>query len=317
VAAARVDTGAMATDTPQRPASDRDEPPPAADHDGDGRNILVVGSGDLAEETVRAIKATGARVSWLPEPCVDDVREVLDGGDVDAVAVVSGEDPIVLRMALMVRAACDDVPLLLTIFDPTMARETAKAMPKTHVTSMADIVAPSLAGPCIDERFIAVSTDDDGGRPCGVVEDGERGVREERISLRRPRRVEALLRALFKPYDKSAGLLLFGAIGLAIMFLIETITAVIVLHQGVADALYGSAKTLVTVDPNLKIANGPDWYKLFVSATMIVGFVCAAAFTAGLVNRVIERRLTSLVGRSSSTSTASCSASPGASGCRC
>ena len=30
---------------------------------------------------------------------------------------------------------------------------------------------------------------------------------------------------------------------------------------------------------------------------MVVGFVCAVAFTAGLVNRVIERRLTSLVGR--------------------
>ena len=290
----------MATDTPQRPTSDRDDAPPPADGDsdgnGDGRNILVIGSGDLAEETVRAIKATGAQVSWLPEPCVDDVREVLDGGAIDSVAVVSGEDTIVLRMALMVRAVCKDVPLLLTIFDPTMARETAKAMPKTHVTSMAEIVAPSLAGPCIDERFIAVSTDDDGGRPCGVVEDGDGGVREERISLRRPRRVEALLRALFKPYDKSAGLLLFGAIGLVGVFLVETITAVIVLHDTFADALYGAAKTIVEIDPNLKVSEGPAWYKLFISAMMVVGFVCAVAFTAGLVNRVIERRLTSLAG---------------------
>ena len=295
----------MATDTPPRSAADHADSPPPTDGNGNGRgsgrgrgkNILVVGSGDLAEETVRAIKATGAQVSWLPEPCVDDVREVLDGGGIDSAAVVSGEDTIVLRMALMVRAVCEDVPLLLTIFDPTMARETAKAMPKTHVTSMAEIVAPSLAGPCIDERFISVTTDDDGGRPCGVVEDGDGGVRQERISLRRPRRVEALLRSLFKPYDKSAGLLLFGAIGLAAVFLIETISAVIVLHESFADALYGSAKTLVTVDPNLKIAEGPDWYKLFISGSMVIAFVFAAAFTAGLVNRVIERRLTGVVGR--------------------
>ncbi len=71
----------------------------------------------------------------------------LNAGGVDAVAVVAGEDPIVLRMALMVRAVSDDVPLLLTIFDPTMAGEMAHELPNTHVTSLADIVAPSIAGP--------------------------------------------------------------------------------------------------------------------------------------------------------------------------
>jgi hypothetical protein len=91
--------------------------------------------------------------------------------------------------------------------------------------------------------------------------------------------------------------LLVGAIGLVGVFLLETVTAVFVLDELFTDAFYGSAKTLVTVDPNLKISEGPGWYKLFTSATMIVGFVFAAAFTAGLVNRVIERRLTGLVGR--------------------
>jgi len=72
---------------------------------------------------VRALEALGARVCRLREPNEDDVREALDAGGVDSVAVVAGEDPIVLRMALMVRAVSDDVPLLLTIFDPTMAAE--------------------------------------------------------------------------------------------------------------------------------------------------------------------------------------------------
>ena len=52
----------------------------------------------------------------------------------------------------------------------------------------------------------------------------------------------------------------------------------------------------MTVDPNPEIAKGPGWYKLFTSATMIVALGFAAGFTAGLVNRVIDRRLTGLVG---------------------
>ena len=256
--------------------------------------MLVVGEGDLTDETARALEASGARVTRLAQPDESDVRAALGDGEIDSVAVVAAEDPIVLRYALMVRAVSEDVPLLLTVFDPTMAQEMTEGLSGTHVTSMADIVAPSLAGPCIDERFTAVSVD--GDHPVGLVEDGDE-VREEPIGQRKRRRLEALLRALFTPYDKSAGLLLFGAIGLVAIFVVEAVTAVFVLDQAVTDAVYGSAKTLVTVDPNPHIKTGPGWYKLFTSATMIVALVFAAAFTAGLVNRVIDRRLTGLVGR--------------------
>ena len=81
------------------------------------------------------------------------------------------------------------------------------------------------------------------------------------------------------------------------VFLIETITAVFVLDDNLVDAIYGSAKTLVTVDPNLKVSKGPAWYKVFTSVSMLVALVFAAAFTAGLVDRVTGRRLTGLVGR--------------------
>ena len=279
---------------PQQSAGDGDDPRSSAGDTDGQRTVVVIGEGDLTEETARALEASGARVSLLREPNEDDVREALDAGDVHAVAVVAGEDPIVLRMALMVRAVSDDVPLLLTIFDPTMAGEMAHVWPNTHVTSLADIVAPSLAGPCIDERFTAVNLD--GDRPVGLVEDGD-DVHEEPIPSHRPRRLEAFLRALFTPYDTSAGLLLFGAIGLVAAFLLEAVTAVFVLDQKIIDAIYGSAKTLVTVDPNPDVSKGPGWYKLFTSATMFVAFMFAAGFTAGLVNRVIGRSLTGLVGR--------------------
>ena len=79
--------------------------------------------------------------------------------------------------------------------------------------------------------------------------------------------------------------------------MIETITAMPVLDNSFVDAFYGSAKTLVTVDPNLDVDDGPGWYKLFTSMTMLIALVFAASFTAGLVNRVVERRLTGLVGK--------------------
>jgi len=256
--------------------------------------VVLIGAGDLAEETERALEAANARIIRLCEPGEDDVREALEGGHIDSVAVVERTDAIVLRFALMVRAVTDDVPLLLTIFDATMAEQVTEGVPNTRVTSLADIVAPSLAGPCIDERYSSVDIQD--GKPMGIVErDGD--LSEEPIRYPRPRRVEALARALLTPYDTSAGLLLFGAIGLAAVFTIETVTAVFTLDQSVVDAIYGSAKTLVTVDPNPKVAHGPGWYKLFTSATMVVALLLVAAFTAGLVNRVVERRLTGLLGR--------------------
>ena len=255
--------------------------------------MLVIGDGDLSEETARAVEASGAGVSRLREPNEGDVREALGGG-VDSVAVVARADAIVLRMALMVRAVSAEIPLLLTIFDATMAEEVTREWPNTHVTSLADVVAPSLAGPCIDGRFTGVSVDD--GRPVGLVEsDGD--IREQPIPSRKRHRVQAFARDLVMPYDKSAGLLLFGSLGLLAVLALETVTAVFVLDQPVVDATYGSAKTLVTVDPNPKVATGPGWYKLFTSATMLVALVFAAGFTAGLVNRVIDRRLTGLFGQ--------------------
>ena len=261
---------------------------------GQGRAVVVIGDGDLTDETARAIEASGAEVNCLIEPDEEQVRAALSEARADAVAVVGRADALVVRWALMVRDVTEDAPLLLTIFDPTMAQIVARELPNTHVTSMADIVAPSLAGPCIDERFTAVTVT--GERPVGLVEDGEE-VREEELPDYRQRRPEALMRALFTPYDKSAGLLLFGAIGLVAIFLVETITAVFVLDESAVDAIYGSAKTLVTVDPNPAVSDGPDWYKLFTSASMLIALVFAAAFTAGLVNRVIDRRLTGLFGR--------------------
>src|SRR5688500_13770769 len=52
------------------------------------RTVVVVGDGDLGEETARALEASGARVSLLREPSESSVRDELSGG-VDSVAIVA------------------------------------------------------------------------------------------------------------------------------------------------------------------------------------------------------------------------------------
>ena len=112
----------------------------------------------------------------------------------------------------------------------------------------------------------------------------------------RARRARAFASAVLKPFDRSAALVFFGAVGLLFILVFETIAAALVLDQALVDAFYGAVKTLVTVDPNPEVQEGPKWFKLVISASMLIALLFAAAFTGGLVERLIGRNLTGLVG---------------------
>ena len=257
--------------------------------------ILLLGEGDLADEVRAALDALEADVVRLVNPNQREVAAVFERGPVERAVVVSRDDALALRAALMVRHADADVELLVTYFDPATKDELCERIGNCRLTSMADIVAPTLAGPCLDEELGGLEIDDD-GRPVGLKADGDRLATVE-VDLPRRRRVRPLLGALLNPYDKSAALLLYGALGLVGILLLETFAAAIVLDQGIVDAFYGAAKTLVTVDPNDKVADGPSWFKTAVAVMMLVALLFEAFFTAGIVNRLIDRRLTGLVGR--------------------
>jgi hypothetical protein len=255
-------------------------------------HVLLIGKGDLADETGEALEAAGAEVRHLAEPDEDAVGEALEA-DVERVAVVSRTDAVALRMALMVRSLDERVPLIVTIFEPSVAEQVRDAIAPVTVTSMADIVAPSIAGPCLDEDLVALREADP---PVGIRET-EDGVEEVPLEPPARDRLRALVHAVVRPYDKSAALLLWGALGLALVLLLETAVLMAVLEQHVIDALYGSAKTLVTVDPADGVRNGPKSLKLFLTISMVAALVLEAAFTAGLVNRLVDRRLTGVLGR--------------------
>jgi hypothetical protein len=256
------------------------------------RRILLLGAGDLTDETCAALEAAGGEVVRLEDPSAGELRGALGRG-ADAVAVVSRDDAWPLRAALLVRHLDADVPIVATIFDAATGRELEHEIDNVAITSLADIVAPSLAGPCLRDDLAAVL---DGERPSGVRCEGG-NVEVAPLPEVRARRARALATAILRPFDRSAALLFFGAVGLVFILVAETVAAAIVLDQSLVDAFYGAVKTLVTVDPNPAVQDGPDWFKVAISASMLVALLFAAAFTGGLVERLIGRNLTGLLGR--------------------
>jgi Trk K+ transport system NAD-binding subunit len=256
------------------------------------RRVLLLGAGDLTDETAEALVAAGAEVRRLEDPEAGDLERALREG-ADAVAVVSRDDAWPLRAALLVRHLDADVPIVATIFDPVAGRALEEQIGKCTITSLADIVAPALAGPCLDDGLAAVL---DGDERVGLRCEGDE-VRTVPLPAIRARRARALVTAILEPFDRSAGLVFFGAIGLAFILVAETIAAAIVLDQSIVDSFYGAVKTLATVDPNPEVQDGPKWFKVAISISMIVSLVFAAAFTGGLVERLVGRNLTGLLGR--------------------
>ena len=257
------------------------------------RRVLLLGEGDLNEETAEALRAAEAKVERLEDPTHEELRRALDAG-ADAVMVVSRDDAWPLRAALLVRHLDPEVPIVATIFDPETGRELEEVIGNCAITSLADIVAPTLAGPCLGDDLAAVLDEDD--RPVGLrCSDGS--VEVASLPEVRVRRARALASAIVKPFDRSAALVFFGAVGLLGVLVFETVAAALVLDQNLVDSFYGAVKTLVTVDPNPAVKDGPEWFKLAISASMLIALLFAAAFTGGLVERLIGRRLTGLLGR--------------------
>jgi voltage-gated potassium channel Kch len=254
--------------------------------------ILLLGAGDLTDETCAALEAADADVVRLEDPSAEELRQALEP-PADAVAVVSRDDAWPLRAALLVRHIDDDVPIVATIFDPATGRELEQEIGNITITSLADVVAPSLAGPCMGDDLAAVL---DGDRPMVLRADGGE-VEPAPLPKVRARRARALATAILRPFDRSAALVFFGAVGLVLILVAETIAAAIVLEQALVDSFYGAVKTLVTVDPNPDVQDGPKWFKLAISLSMLVALLFAAAFTGGLVERLIGRNLTGLLGR--------------------
>lgn len=259
------------------------------------QRIVVIGHGRLVNVVRRALDDAAAEVMHLHAPSDREVRRAL-AGDVDAVVVISRDDRIALRLALVVEGLSPGVRLIVTIYNRDLADQLRRTVANVRVLSMADIVASALAGPCVDEDLVAVSRADGSSRGVRTGADGPELCALQTHRRRLAGRLLGTIAASSHPFEASAKTLLAGLLGFVVVLVADAVIVGLTLHESAIDAIYLASRTIVTVGPNPHLDHGPGWLKLFASATMLAALAFTAIFTAGLINRLMGRRLVALIG---------------------
>jgi hypothetical protein len=227
-------------------------------------DVLIVGdAGSVASALIEPLSQLGLTSKQLADPTDGELIDELRGG-VGAVAVVTRDDALALRLTLLAAHVGPDIPLLTTLFDQTVAEQLRLAVPGVLVMSPSEIVAPMLAEACVASV-----------RSHGHRRPGYRG---------------------WALVDGPLKLLVLSGSGLLIVLLSEALLSGLVLHQRWTEAIYSSAGLLATVASSPRVAQAPGWYKLISAAGILLSLALVAVFTAALVRRLSQLRLTTLFG---------------------
>ncbi len=235
--------------------------------DGDGREqvagaVLVLGEpGGLAAALERRLARDGVAVDVAGGRTDSELAQLLGEGRWRAVAVVTRDDVLALRLTLLSAHLRPDLPLWVTMFDRTITRELHHVAPDVHVISPTELVAGDLAEHCLAAGA---------GRARGP-----HGVRL---------------------VDDSLRLLVRAGLGLAGTLVVEAAITMAALHENVVDALYFATRSVATVAGTPGAQAAPAWYKLLSALNTVAALVLVAVFTAALVRRLSRPRLTTLAG---------------------
>lgn len=258
---------------------------------------LLIGEGTLAEGVEEALRQSGEVVRWLRRPVDRDLRRALEE-PIQAAVVINRDDIAALRTALLVEYLRPEIRLVVTIFDRTVAEQLIRVIPNCNVVSMADASAGAIVGPCLDRRLVALHRGD-GGELIAVRGGDDEQPQVAPYPYQPPsaaRRAANRLRAQFRPPDRSSALLLWSLFGLVALVLLEAVLAIATHHEPAVTALYEATKAIAAVGPSAFFEHGSTWQQLYGIASMAIGVVLTAVFTAALVNRVLSRRLTGTFG---------------------
>ncbi|MEA2265677.1 MAG: hypothetical protein QOE27_1260 [Solirubrobacteraceae bacterium] len=260
------------------------------------RSVLIIGDGALPRAVEGALVRAGVMVRRLRNPNDRQIASAVTGG-FDVTMVVARDDIEVLRMALVVEHARPGRRLIVTVFNRTVAEQLRRAVPSCQVTSMADAVATTLAGPCIAEGLESLAH-----LPSGLVGVSEADDGVEVVPLHvgrrgRPARAFHAVRGAFRPFDLNARFLVAGLAGFLTILVLDAVVTGIVLHEPAVDAFYDATKSLVTVSSNPGVDRAGPGSKIFAAVLMLAALGFVAVLTAGIVNRLLDPRLTGIVGR--------------------
>lgn len=270
---------------------------PADPRRNESRTILVIDDADqLGASVADFLTPWGHRTVRLTQPDDAELRKHLVP-DIDTVAVVSREDIVALRYALLVEHLRPGIRLIVTIFDRTVAGEVARAVPNCTVLAMTDAIVPSLLAACLHPDLATVLTIE--SQPLAAYRDGrvERLTRVPKTcSGRRPRRGHRAA-ARIRSLNTSARALILSFTALLMALGIESALGVLVLHESWPDATWQATRVLTTVGSSAAAELGPGWYKILSTAIMLMVLAAVGLFTASLVDRVNDQRLTAILGR--------------------
>ena len=135
------------------------KPPTAVSSEGDRERYLVIGETPAARRACATLDRT-ARVLHLGSPGDADLASALRDGLTSACILVR-DDVAALRYALALAHLDQSLPLVVTIFDRTIAGQLSTFLPQATVFSPATLAAPSLTGPCLEPDLLASYLDSD------------------------------------------------------------------------------------------------------------------------------------------------------------
>jgi hypothetical protein len=261
------------------------------------RSFLVIGATPLAGRVRAALAAEdGVEVRGQEAPDDSDLAVEL-GREPAAVAIAVRDDVAALRYALAVAHLSPEVPLVVTMFDRTVADQLHRLLPQVTVTSPADVAVPSLAGPCLGEHVEAAWVED-GAEHRVLLQDGEPVL--IRRSLHRPSIVSRLRSvlgslgsAVLGHQDAGTRLMITGLSGLLVVLLADW--SWLVAHgHGLLRGFAEAARVVATVGP--PAGEGDATYAASSGLGMLATMGFAALFTAGLVERLVGPRLVGFLG---------------------
>jgi Trk K+ transport system NAD-binding subunit len=227
--------------------------------------VLVLGDrGGLGSALVRSLEHAQIEAETALSLSDSELTGILRDGPWRAVVVAAREDVLSLRLTLLSAHLRPDVPLWVTMFDRTIARELHHVVPAVHLISPSELAASELA-----EQCIAAAT---------------------------PRSSHA--RSGVRLVDDALRLLTLAGVGLLLTLLFDIAIGMIALHETLVDALYFGTRSVATVAGIPGAPTAGAWYKILSALDTLVALVLVAVFTAALVRRLSRPRLTTLLGSS-------------------
>ncbi|WP_395372720.1 NAD-binding protein [Streptomyces tubercidicus] len=255
---------------------------------------MVIGATTLARRVCASLKESGNPVDHLAAPDDQDLRRALAVPPA-GIAVLVGDDLSALRYALAVRHVCDTARIVVTVFDRTVAQQLRLLLPDCVPVSPADLLAPTLAGLCVDPDALAVWDEGQGAVAVRPQEDRLVAAAWRASPAARRRAVLGRLRGQLQPHDADARLLLIGLLGIVTVLVLDWIWLVGAFHKPVSTAFLEAARVVAGVGPAAP-HDGHPGYEVVSGVAMLVTVGFTALLTAGIVDRMFGPRLVGVLG---------------------